>query len=331
MTSNSSKNGDFLFTMPNYIGLPVGNFHVNHQASMPAHNFQGNHPARMPIGSFIPVYQNFQVPGQYMHSMPAQVQQPSLISIQPIPIQDMDVCGLAACVKAFAQSKQWKEADEYAESFRRKCIDGRKLLKLSDNDLLVDLEIAKLGHRQEILRVIKKLGPCVTATCADTMARYPWYHNQVGNYYDSENSVSSIDSSQMSAPVPSFRSGGKYRRNTPKYDRESDRTYYSYGDRENYTPRSSPGFGGAPVPRTTARCRKPGQWKPEEKAFVDIEGWAISPRNTNHEPLVCNGVGANDVQRPKTNVGTDVDNSRETAPPHIDFNMKPVDLDIIFW
>jgi len=274
MTSNSSQNGIF-FTMPNHIGMPVGN-------------------------CIMPVW-GFQVPDQQMHSIPAQVQQPSLISSQPIPNQDMDVCELAAWVKEFGQSIGWEEADDYAESFRQNGIDGRKLLELSKNDLHyleVDLKIAKLGHRLEILQVSKNLR----------------MHNQVRIYSDSENTVSSIDCSHMFAPVPRCRSGGKYGRNTQKYDRESDRTNWSYSDREDYTPISSPGFGGAPVPCTIARWPKPGQRNPEEKAFIDT---------TSHEPLVSNGVGANDIQRPKTNVATEMDNSRETASPYIDFNIEP--------
>ena len=57
---------------------------------------------------------------------------------------------------------QWLETlpdlKQYATSFAENEIDGEALLELTNQDLKGDLGIAPLGHRKQLLRLIKKLG-----------------------------------------------------------------------------------------------------------------------------------------------------------------------------
>ncbi len=61
-----------------------------------------------------------------------------------------------------SEVSQWLETlpdlKQYATSFAENEIDGEALLELTDQDLKGDLGIAPLGHRKQLLRLIKKLG-----------------------------------------------------------------------------------------------------------------------------------------------------------------------------
>lgn len=81
----------------------------------------------------------------------------------------MDVEDLAAWVEDFSNFKRWTEADVYAESFRQKGIDGKKVIRLSNEDLKMDLGIARHGDRQEILTAVRELYSSPKARCAAKM------------------------------------------------------------------------------------------------------------------------------------------------------------------
>jgi len=129
-----------------------------------------------------------------------------------IAIYRMDVEELATWVKDFSNSRRWNEADIYAEFFRRKGIDGEKILQLNANDLREDLGISKLGHRLELLRTIKELCSHPRARCAEQMERW---HQIVSSYSDSEWSVTSLDNLPKSAPEPDTSSARKLRGKAP--------------------------------------------------------------------------------------------------------------------
>jgi len=116
-----------------------------------------------------------------------------------IAIYRMDVEELATWVKDFSNSRQWNEADIYAEFCRRKGIDGQKIVKLNNKDLREDLGISKLGHRLELLRTIKALCSHPRARCVEQMERW---HQTVSSYSDSEWSVTPLDNLPKSAPEP---------------------------------------------------------------------------------------------------------------------------------
>lgn len=324
MPSDPAKNGEFLFAIPNFAGAPV-NLQVNQQAGMPVPNFQGNLPVCMPIVNFNPMLQSFQMPGHLFHSIPAQLKQPSAIPTPQIPIYQMDVEDLARWVQAFANFKHWNEADEYAKSFRKNAIDGRKIVRMSNNDLW-GLEIAKLGHRLEILKAVRELCSCPKARCAAAMERY---HHRVSTYSDSETSSVSFDTSPLSAPEPPSWSGGRFRRNIRRRGRESDRTSYSDGDREDYVASSGTSSGGMPEPYEITKEQKPVVSRRgkniENKAFDTYEGQRLLYQKEKDETIVSGGHGSNNLQNLKIDNVRKADNSRDTDPPFIDFSKMPLD------
>jgi len=143
-----------------------------------------------------------------------------------IAIHRMDIEELATWVEDFSNFSRWSEAEMYAEFFRRKGIDGAKIVQLNSKDLRDDLGISKLGHRLELLRTIKELYTNPRARCAEQMERW---HQIVSSYSDSEWSVASFDNSPNSAPEPDSSSGRQLQGNIPLG------SYWSDGDGEDYT------------------------------------------------------------------------------------------------
>lgn len=209
------KRGDFLCVMPKY-GV-VHRYQVNQQVCIPALNCQGSIPTWLVNTT---LYNN-RTP-EHVRGRTAKPYYPTSVSAPKIPIYRMNVEELATWVKYFSNSKGWIEADLYAESFVQKGIDGKKIVRLSNNDLKRDLEIAKLGHRLEILTMVKELHSSPKARCAAQMERY---HNTISSYSDSENSVISLDSAPYSAPEPDSWSGREAPRNFLRQDLGKNRTY----------------------------------------------------------------------------------------------------------
>jgi len=157
------------------------------------------------------------------------IEPPPTAPFPKIAIYIMDVEELATWVEDFSNFKLWSEAERYAECFRRKGIDGEKIVQLNSKDLR-NIGILKLGHRLELLRTIKELYSNPRARCAGQMERW---HQIVSSYSDSEWSVTSFDDSPKSAPEPDSLSGRNLQEKIPQG------SYWSDGDGEDYTRQSS--------------------------------------------------------------------------------------------
>jgi len=99
----------------------------------------------------------------------------------------------------------------YAEFVRLKGVDGKKIVRFKNKDLLHNLGIKKLGHRLEILKMVQDLCSSPRVRCLEQMERY---HQKISSYSDSDESVTSFDSSYNSAPEPDSLCGWKLQRNT---------------------------------------------------------------------------------------------------------------------
>jgi len=323
MTSGTANHGNYIFATPNYATTPVCNFPVNQQFGVPAANFQG-YPVNVPVANVYPMFQNVQIPGHLVQGTPIQVQQLASMPPPRIPIYHMDVEELATWVKDFANFKQWSEADKYAKSFLKKGIDGKKLIRMTNNQLWMQLQIAKLGHRLEILRAVKELRS-MQNRCADAMERYHRYC-----YSDSEKSVASLDPLPWSDQEPQGRSGRKCRGNIRMHGRESEKTVWSDVDRNDYyKPSSSSRFGGTETPNETLRGLKlvsSGGGKTLSNRASDVlEGEAASNEIMKHEKTMLQGPGSDRVQQEKIKNISKVDNPVQKNIPFIDFEKDPWD------
>jgi len=80
-----------------------------------------------------------------------------ILNTQMRPISPhAEVDDIAVWIFDLANGQNWENPDHYAELFRQKGIDGRKIFRLDNKDLRDSIKISKLGHRLKILQAIKK-------------------------------------------------------------------------------------------------------------------------------------------------------------------------------
>jgi len=313
MVNPANKGNNYLFAIPNNVGMPVNNFQMNQQVAIPVPNYTVNHTVGMPVVNFGPMFQNFQSP------LPAQVELPFPIPIPSTPIIRMTVEEVATWINKFANSRKWEEADKYADSFRRNQIDGKQMVELKNTDLWTNLEIAKLGHRLEILKTIKDLCPLPRARCANLMERSTYmmerYKRTELIHHESDSTETSFDGT--SAPESRSRSSRKLRRRFTRSGGDSSIAYYSDGD--------------CPGEKTRYQNLSPKELgKAAGNIFqFDNEAQVTPSSRIIKAEAISGGVESNQHQQPmmdKTIINKD--DHRETAPPFIDINKQPLDIDI---
>jgi len=118
----------------------------------------------------------------------------------------------------------------YAEFVRQKGVDGKKIVRFKNKDLLYNLGIKKLGHRLDILKMVQDFSSSPRARCLEQMERY---HQKISSYSDSDESVTSFDSPYNSAPEPDRVCGRLLQRSILGRCRERNGTQ-SDCDREYY-------------------------------------------------------------------------------------------------
>jgi len=92
----------------------------------------------------------------------------------------------------------------YAESVRQMGIDGKKIVRFKNKDLLYSLGVKKLGHRLEILKMVQDLCSSPRLRSLEQMERY---HQKISSYSDSDESETYFDSPYNSAPEPDSSCG----------------------------------------------------------------------------------------------------------------------------
>jgi len=102
-------------------------------------------------------FQGLQPPCQLVRGKPCRRPKLPEIPMPEHPIDQLDVEELAAWVQDLAESKKWKEAKEYAETFKRNSVDGDTIVRRDDTFLWKKLKIEKLGHCLEIMKAVKVL------------------------------------------------------------------------------------------------------------------------------------------------------------------------------
>jgi len=326
MTSGSANRGNYVFAIPNCAIASGCNFQVNQQFGMQPANIQGyqGYPVNMPVANVYPNYpmfQNFQIPSNLVQATPVQVQELSSMPPPRIPIYQMDVHELATWIRDFAKFKHWSEADQYANSFRAKRIDGKKLIGMDNNQLWMQLQIAKLGHRLEILRAVRELRS-IRSRCADAMERY---HR---SYSDSEKSVVSTDHLPCSDQEPQRRRSRKLKGNFRRYGLESDRKACSDVD-QYFEPSPSPMYGGIVTPVETPRLLKlapKGGGKPHSNRASNVyEGETSSNDIVKNQKITTEGHGSDNVQQEKINNSSKVDVPVEKEKPFINLDLPTWD------
>jgi len=119
----------------------------------------------------------------------------------------------------------------YAEFVRLKGIDGKKIVRFKNKDLLYNLGIKKLGHRLDILKMVQDLFSSPRARSWEQMERY---HQKLSTYSDSDESVTSFDGPYNSAPELDSVCLRWRQRNIPGRCRETNGTRWSDCDHEDY-------------------------------------------------------------------------------------------------
>jgi len=142
---------------------------------------QANNPAHYPIYPNCFGYahntqttQNFQGPVYVQPNILANREQ-SNQSVQyspsiEFPLNKMSVEQVAYVIGDLARFKKWAEARTYSDSFREKKVSGEQIRNMDCETLKCYLGIIKLGHRLEILRVVKELNSD-PESCTEVMER----------------------------------------------------------------------------------------------------------------------------------------------------------------
>lgn len=296
--------------------MPIHNLNGNQTISMPGVNIQPNTPVSMQVSysshgdqymwmpvnaqpnlpvSTMPINnQNFQFlppPCQLVRGTPCRRSKLPEIPTPEHPIDQLDVEELAAWVQDLAESKKWKEAKEYAETFRRNSVDGETIVKQNDTYLWKKLKIKKLGPCLEIMNAVRELH--------SSKAGYSLKYSDSNNTDDSHNAHHSCP--QQSQIRNKFRG--------------------VYSDGNSYTPNSrptpSPNFA-ALSPYQTIPYRKTCATRycnpTEEKAFHPGDFGMADPTTqiTNEREDASSSVAYNSQQQSSNQV-IQIDNSSETA------------------
>jgi len=188
----------FFFVRPKCTGVES-----NHRADK---QLEANWQVISPAWPGYPILCNIQPPGE----VTCRKEHSSRAPFPKIAIYKMNVGELAAWVNDFSKFKKWAEADMYAEYVRQKGVDGKKIMRFKNKDLLYNLGIKKLGHRLDILKMVQDLCSSPRAQCLEQMERY---HQRISSYSDSDESVASFDSPYNSAPEPDSACGRWLQRN----------------------------------------------------------------------------------------------------------------------
>jgi len=103
----------------------------------------------------------------------------------PTTLAEMSEEGAAIWVEMIGSFKGWKEARDYAQSFKMHGITGHVLPYLSVKSLQSELNIWKFGHRLEIIAAIEKneftlMNPVIFSVCSNVML------NSLKNFYGSQ-------------------------------------------------------------------------------------------------------------------------------------------------
>jgi len=94
-----------------------------------------------------------------MRSVWPPVHHPPTNLISMISANNMTIAQTGEWVRTLSRQNFWKEADEYADTFKKKKIMGHLLPKLTNEVLKKDLGIVKYGHRLQIMFAIMRLFP----------------------------------------------------------------------------------------------------------------------------------------------------------------------------
>jgi len=247
MSANPTKTGNisnfFYIRQPKYYsGVANINVEEYEHCSMPVPNLKVISPLGWPISYLNPMVPNFQVANPIVHVVTPRAKKTSQIPEPSMPFDQLSVEHLASWVESLAISKSWEEAEQYVSSFRQKKIDGKRLIKMSTEDLWVHVNINKLGHRLTIVNAVKKLLHLPYARWADVIGRWQKSCDNFG----SPSSVFSLDipeifsSERRSQSVPARHSpnGKKWRCNFQNCFREIG--CYSEGDCEEESAKFSP-------------------------------------------------------------------------------------------
>jgi len=224
MTSGLSNRGKYVPAMQDFATTPGCNFGLNQRFAAPTPNIQG-YPVNMQNVIFYPnypMYQNLQIPSHLVQNTSNYRQLPTM-PIPRIPIWQVGFDELATWVRDFACFKRWPEAEKYANSFRTKRIDGEKIIGMDSDQLQVQLQITKLGHRLEILRAVRELRS-IRNHRAVAMERYG------RSYSDTEKSELSswcTDHLPRSGQEPQRRSGRKVSGSIRRHGRQGNKKVLS--------------------------------------------------------------------------------------------------------
>jgi len=115
----------------------------------------------------------------FLHSVWPEYEQP------PTTLADMSEEGTAIWVEIIGSFKGWKEARDYAQSFKNHGVTGHVLPYLSVKSLQSELNIWKFGHRIEIIAAIEKneftlMNPFIVSFCSDALI------NSLKKFYGSQ-------------------------------------------------------------------------------------------------------------------------------------------------
>jgi len=85
--------------------------------------------------------------------------EPAGTQVWVAPVDKMDIYQTVQWIRTFAESKNWENADQYAQSFWEQQISGLKLQELTTERMEDVLGIKNKVHRREILSTIRSLYP----------------------------------------------------------------------------------------------------------------------------------------------------------------------------